>query len=102
MGKISNFTIFSLTIISLVAIIIISSIIKINNIHDEKLIFAMKSKVEYFAERCYLENNCSGEITLNTLYERNYITEVVNPVTKEIIDSNTKINYANGNINIEW
>lgn len=102
MGKTSNFAIFTMTLCILTLIVIVSSSIKINDIHEEKLIYAMHSKVEYFAERCYLENKCTGDITLSTLYEREYLTEVVDPVTKEIINYDTKISYINGNITIDW
>lgn len=102
MEKLSNYTILITTIFILIVIIIVASIIKINNNYDEKLLYAMKTKVEYYAERCYLEKNCSGEITLSTLYDRDYLEEIVNPVTKEIIDYNTVINYNNGVIIINW
>ena len=100
--KIRNFTIISYTICSLVILVVIASIIKISDNHTEKLIYATHSKVEYYAKRCYLENKCEGEITLKHLYDLGYLDVVVHPKTKEIIDENTKINYNNGQIEVNW
>lgn len=101
-SKISNFSLISYAIVVSGLIIIIASIAHISDQHKEKLIYAMESKIEYFAERCYLENNCAGETTLNDLYEKKYLSEVVNPVTKEILDKDMKINYVDNKIIIEW
>jgi len=101
--RITNFEILSIAIIISLVIIIIGSINKILNNHNEKALYAMKSKVEYYAKRCYLENNCKDTITLKELYEKKYITEeVVNPITKEIISEDLEINYENDSIIINW
>lgn len=101
--KISNFTILALTILGLGIFVIIASIVKISDNHNHLLMYSMQSQVEYYAKRCYLENNCTGEVTLKDLYERNYIKEeVVDPVSKEILDENIKINYIENKIQIEW
>lgn len=101
--KISNFTILTLTIFGLGIVVIIASIVKISDNHNHLLMYSMQSQVEYYAKRCYLENNCVGEVTLKDLYDRNYIKEeVVDPVSKEILDDNIKINFIGNNINIKW
>ncbi len=101
--KISNFTILSLTIIILLGVIIVASIVKISDNHRDKLLYSMQTEIEYYAKRCYLENNCEGVITLKQLYEKKYITDVVvNPVTKEIVDENLKIEYVDEEIVIDW
>ena len=101
-SKINNFSIISVTSIIIFLIIIIASISKISDNHNEKLLYSMQTNVEYYAKRCYLENNCTGEITLKNLYEKEYLSEVVNPVTKEILDENIKINYIDNKIVIDW
>ncbi len=53
-------------------------------------------------KRCRLENRCSNDITLEMLYENEYIEELVNPITKEVIDPKTKINYVNGETIIDY
>lgn len=101
--KISNLTILGLTIFAMGIVIITASIVKINDNHSNLLMHSMQSQVEYYAKRCYVENKCSGEITLKDLYEREYIKEeVVDPVTKEILDENIKINYIDKKIVIDW
>lgn len=100
--KVSNFTIIFIVILLIITVVGIFTVIKIQKNHDEKLLYATKSKVEYKAERCYLEGICKDTITLNVLYENGYLTEIINPVTKEVIDSNLKIDYIDGKISIDW
>lgn len=100
--RVSNISIIFFTICVLIILVLLYITNLLNDQHKEKLMYAMESKVEYYAKRCYLENNCEGEITLSDLYERNYLTEIVNPVTKEVINYDTKIKYENEEIIIEW
>lgn len=101
--KRTNLAILGITIISLVVTIIIASIVKISDNHNHLLTYSMQSQVEYYAKRCYVENNCVGEVTLKDLYTRNYINgEVVDPVSKEILNENIKINYIDKKIVIDW
>lgn len=97
--RISNFSLLSITIVVTCLIIIIASLVKIRNNQNEKLIYAMESKIKYYAKRCYLEEKCSGDITLKDLYEKEYLSDnIVNPVTKEIIDENTLIKFQDNQI----
>ena len=100
--RVSNFTIIFFVILVLIAVIGIFTVLKIEKNHEEKLIYSMETSVEYKAKRCYLEGVCKDTITLNILYENNYLTEVINPVTKEVIDPNLKIDYKDENIIIDW
>ena len=100
--KISRFTIFIVTVAILLIYVTTVTTVELNRRHEEKLIYSMETKIEYYAKRCYLENNCKGMITLKDLYERKYLTEVVHPVTKEIIDETTTISYVDNKIIINW
>lgn len=101
-NRISNFSLISIAIVISMLLIIIATIIKIRDNQNDKLLYAMESKIEYYAKRCYLENNCEGEITLKDLYEKSYLTEeIVNPVTKEILSNDIKITYFNNEIIID-
>lgn len=102
MVKISNFFIFISTVCILTIIIITDTTIKINDHHEEKLIYAMESKIQISAKRCYLENKCSGAVTLEYLYKNEYLDEIINPVTKEIINHETVIELKDNNIVIEY
>ena len=70
--------------------------------HEDKLMYSMTSTVEYYAKQCYLDDVCKDTITLNILYENKYLTEVINPVTKEVIDPNLKLEYKDGKIVVDW
>ncbi len=102
MKKISNMTIILATIALLGGLIIAKTSINYVQNHDRLLIMAMETKVQYYAKRCYLEGNCNDKFTLNDLYTKGYITEIVNPVTKEIMDYNTNIAIVNDEVQIYW
>ena len=100
--KISKFGIFITTLLLLIIVLTTVSIIRLNEEHEEKLIYSMETKIQYYAKRCYLENNCKDTITLKDLYDRKYLTQVVHPVTKEIVDETTTIVFVNNEIIINW
>ena len=102
MVKISRFMIFLITTCILIVLVITASTIKINERHEEKLVYSMETKISYYAKRCYLENKCNGVVTLKELYDLKYLNEIVHPVTKEIMDETTTIEYKNNEIIINW
>lgn len=102
MKQVSNFTIFFITVSICVIIVITSTTISLTKEHDNKLMYALNTKIEYAFKRCRLENHCSNDITLEMLYENEYLEELVNPITKEVINPNTKINYVNGETIIDY
>ena len=63
--------------------------------HEAKLYHVLHSKIKETALDCYLNNDCEGEITLNDLYQKKYLTPVFDPVTKEELDNNICIKYNN-------
>ena len=101
--KVSNSLILLITIVIILVVIITKTIIVINDRHEERQIYAMKTKVEYYAKRCYLEEKCKDTITLQTLYDNKYIEEeVVDPITKEVISHDLEIKYVDNKIVINW
>jgi hypothetical protein len=101
--RISNYLLFVTTLTLVAVLVITKTVVVIHDRHDEKLLYAMHSKVEYYAKRCYLEERCMGPVTLETLYENDYIKEeVVNPITKEVVNHNLQINYENEKVVINW
>ncbi len=102
MGKISNFALFFVTVCSLVVLVITTSTVKLTKLHEERLIYSMQSRVEYYAKRCFLEDKCKGDITLNTLYENQYLKELIHPVTKEVLNENMKIQFVNNEVKVDW
>ncbi len=102
MGKISNFAILFSTLCILTVLVITTSTVKLTKLHEERLIYSMKSNIEYYAKRCYLEEKCKGDVTLNTLYENQYLKEMHHPVTKEILNKEMKIQFVNNKVEIDW
>ena len=101
--RISNLAIIIITLILIGVIVITKTVIVINEQHEERQIYSMHTSVEYYAKRCYLEEKCNGTVTLQTLYDNEYLKEeVVNPITKEVINHNLEIKYENDNIIINW
>ena len=72
-------------------ILILSTIYKINKNHEDKLYSVLYSKIEYQANKCYLENFCDKEIVLKDLYEKKYLDILYDPISKEKLDENIKI-----------
>ena len=72
-------------------ILILSTIYKINKNHEDKLYSVLYSKIEYQANKCYLENFCDKEIVLKDLYEKKYLEILYDPISKEKLDENIKI-----------
>lgn len=61
--------------------------------HEEKLYHVVYSKIKETALDCYLNGDCEGDITLNVLYQKEYLTPVYDPVTKEELDNEICITY---------
>ena len=91
-----------LIILSIVfLILIILTIYKINKNHEDKLYNVLYSKIEYSSNKCYLENNCSDSFKLKELYEKKYLYIQYDPISKEELDENIKINIKDNKIIID-
>lgn len=80
-------------IIGISSIILATSIYKAEKTHEERLMFSTNKKIKEAAKECYIRKECEEKITLEYLYEKQYLEEVINPVTKEIMDKNTCLEY---------
>lgn len=64
--------------------------------HNENLLIVTSKRIEEAAKKCVAESKCNkNNITLATLYEKGYLNEEYNPVTKEIYSKNSKIIFEN-------
>ena len=61
--------------------------------HEEKLYHVLNSKIKESALECYLKKECVDKITLEELYQKKYLKELFDPVTKEKLDNNMCIEY---------
>ena len=102
MGKISNVFILFGTICILAVIVITRTTMKITEHHEEKLIYATNTKIQVKAKRCYLENKWSGVVTLEHLYKNKYLDEIINPVTKEVVNKDSTVEFVDGKIIINY
>lgn len=82
------------------AIIVFITGYKIIKNRENKQYKVLYSKIEYATKECFLKGECSGyEITLNDLYEKGYIKEeLYDPITKELLNKDTKIKYRNDKV----
>lgn len=102
MKQISNLFIIFVSICCLIGLIGIKTYIKLKDKHDKLMMYALETKVEYQAKRCYIDKICKGEVNLKYLYDKKYLEPLVNPVTKEVINEHTTINYEKDTIKIKW
>lgn len=88
-----KFSYFIYLIAALVITILIVSVYKAEKNHEEKLYTVINSKIKEAALECYLNKECSDKIVLEELYEKGYLKELFDPVTKERLDNNLCIEY---------
>ena len=92
MERINNNRIWVLvTGVIIILLIAIPAFIKVYNKHRVLLYNSTIDNIKYKALKCYREDNCGTTITLQELYDLKYSTTLVNPLTKEIYDSNTTL-----------
>ena len=85
----------------IIVILLIGTFYKIQKNREEKLYNALYGKIEYVATQCYLNNECVDSITLQDLYDKDYLETQYDPITKEILDSKMKIEYKEDKVIIE-
>lgn len=93
--KISNI----LIIIMLICLISLT-IYKLNKRHENKLYDVLYSKIEYQAKKCFLDKNCENNITLEELYNKEYLEIQYDPISKEELNPKTEIKIKDEKIEI--
>lgn len=82
--------------ISIIAVIIISTSLKVATRHKEALLYVTSSRIEEAARKCYLEEKCEGDrTTLGEIIEEGYLGSQIHPITKEFISKDLVINCEN-------
>lgn len=94
--KISN-----ISIIILLIVLVILTIYKLNKRHEDKLYNVLYSEIKYQAEKCYLKGECESTMTLNELYEKEYLETQYDPISKEELNKDTKITIKDEKIEIK-
>ena len=68
--------------------------------HNEKLYNVLFSEIKYQANKCYLEEKCESNILLKELYEKGYLDTKYDPISKEELNVNLKIEILENEIKI--
>lgn len=90
--KIKNLNIILLTIVIL--LVIVPSFIKVKQEHNKKLWDVTNKEVIEAAQKCRNESGClENKVTIDYLINKGYLNNVVNPLTKEIINKNSYYDY---------
>ncbi len=87
-----KFSIWYIIIAVVIIIIIVAGIKNLNNHHDKEYLVVNKKILET-AKECYLKGDCEGDILLKDLYNKQYLSVQINPITKENIDENICITF---------
>lgn len=89
-------------IVSVILILAMASLIgfksytAIKEERDNKLWLVLKKKVVEKAHDCYLDKKCTNKtVTIDYLIQNEYLTTIINPVTKEVISSTSYLNLEN-------
>ena len=85
----------------IILLLLFATAYKIIKNREEKLYNSLYGKIEYYARTCYLNGDCEGVITLQDLYDLDYLEVQYDPITKEILDSKTSIEYKDEKVIIE-
>ncbi len=84
------------SIITIILLISIPTVYKVIKNHNDHLYKATYDKILNSAKNCFYDQNCPEEIiTLKTLYEKNYLKPVSNPITKEYYNENSYVKRVN-------
>ena len=93
--------IVSVIVILLILLITGVTIHKLVVRHNEKLYNVLYSEIKYKANRCYLEEKCGKNIILKDLYDKGYLEVMYDPISKEELDKNLKIEISDDKIIID-
>ena len=94
--KVNKFFI-SLAIVLVFGFIIGMTAYKVITEHNKKVLIVETKYIISQAKKCYYDDICTNDkITLQELYDKNYLERQVNSVTKEYYDSESYV-MKNGN-----
>lgn len=88
--------IINICIVIIVTIILIPAAYKTNKYHKDKLYNSLEAKIIEKALKCYNQDECKEKkITLQELYDKKYLEEVINPLNNEYINPNSYVEINN-------
>ena len=101
MENIMNKKVIGITVAVIIGMILIPTIYKIHENHNEKLLLVVEKEFHYYAKECFLKDECSNVVTLKELYEKGYMEEkLTNPINKKYYDEESNIHLDTNEINL--
>lgn len=94
-------TISIILIVIIILLIIIPSCLYVKKNHNDSLWLVINKEVIEAANKCKNEDKCiDSTVTLKFLIDNNYIDKVFDPVTKEIINDSSYVDYQTNEFKI--
>jgi len=87
-----------LFIIGIALLFVIIAAVKVWQQHIDNLHLVVEKEIKEAAKDCFLKEECQGEITLQELYDKEYLDIQIDPVTKENKDNSICLKYINGEV----
>lgn len=88
--------IINIGIIIIITIVLVPAAYKTNKSHRDKLYSSLEAKIIETALKCYNKEECENKkITLQELYDKEYLEKVINPLNNEYINPNSYIEIVN-------
>lgn len=92
MAKISKFLSFLLIVLMILLVGYKAGMVVKKN-HEDKMWLVLDKKVTEKAHQCYIDGKCTNKtVTISYLIANEYLINVVNPVTKEVINTSSYVN----------
>lgn len=100
----NNKKVIILTLFTIIGIIVLPTIYKVYNRHNNNLIKVVEKEILYQAKLCYKEEKCETKVLLKDLYTNNYLKEKLsNPITKKYYNEESFVDLTTNKINLmEW
>lgn len=71
--------------------------------YKAKRTISIKNQITYKAKRCFIENKCEDNSTINDLYKNGYIKDkIISPKTGKFLNLDTKIIYDGDEAKVLW
>ncbi len=99
--KIKEIKYYKILIIIIIAVLIIPSTIYVINDHNDKLIIVRDKKVIEAANDCKNEKKCTNQtVTLKELYDLKYLDNIYDPITRELINEESYVDFNSNEFKI--
>jgi hypothetical protein len=99
--KMPNKNLIYLLIIIFLLLIIIPSYLYVKKTHYDNLWLVINKEVIEAANQCRIEEKCPDDtVTLEYLINNNYLDKIYDPITRELININSYVDFSNNTFNI--